>query len=94
MLYPSNALSILNIVKHRTKNITCLVCDVKERVRAWHYTDTDTTFQHYAPLHHLPLIIKHKYKHKLIDKKGWTQRVGLANILLAKGLVANILLDA
>ena len=51
MLYPSNALSILNIVKHRTKNITCLVCDVKERVRAWHYTDTDTTFQHYAPLH-------------------------------------------
>ena len=67
MLYPSNALSILNIVKHRTKNITCLVCDVKERVRAWHYTDTDTTFQHYAPLHHLPLIIKHKYKHKLVD---------------------------
>ena len=43
------------------------VWSVKERVRAWHYTDTDTTFQHYAPLHHLPLIIKHKYKHKLVD---------------------------
>ena len=28
------------------------------------------------------------------DKKGWTQRVGLANILLAEGLVVNILLDA
>ena len=31
---------------------------------------------------------------RLRDKKGWTQRVGLANILLAKGLVASILLDA
>ena len=27
------------------------------------------------------------------DKKGWTQRVGLANILLSKGRVVNMLLD-
>ena len=39
------------------------VWSVKERVRAWHYTDSDTTSQHYTPLHHLPLIMKHKYKH-------------------------------